>query len=726
MMVLSAFPTIALAFALQQPIAASRVTITVVDPTGAAVAGAQIAVAGSDGAVAHGVSGTDGTFDTALSKPGPVSVTVSLAGFASSTAFADPERGPVRVVLRPSGINETIDVAAAAGRITTPASATVLDAETLASAPGLAVDDVLRSIPGFTLFRRSSSRVANPTTQGATLRGLAASGASRTLVLADGAPLNDPFGGWVYWDRLPAAALERVEVVRGGAADLYGSDAVGGVIRFDSARQRTARAILDGGSQGTARASGYGGARAGRWTVFGAAESFTTDGYVVVAPESRGPIDTEASSRHFSSYAGADAPLGDLHVTVRAGYFSEDRGNGTPFQINATINRQMSASASANGLGGVWTARAYATSQGYDQTFSAVLTGRAAERPTSAQRVDTTAGGGAFEWVRTWGRAALLVSASGRGVNAELLDQALPAVRPAERTPAEQRTGAVVAQTSIDLSAAVSLSAGVRGERWTSDRTNDAAPRQEVGFFEPRAAIAWRVNPALSVRAAFQPGYRAPTINELYRPFRVGNVLTHANAALSPEESDGIELSALVTTRHTSSRLTGFWTSLDDAIVNVTLASGATILRQRQNAGRVRAAGVEAESDLRAGPIAFLLSAAFIDSVFTDGTDLVGLRVPQVPRWQAAAGVRSGWSRGITWSAQWRFIGEQFDDDRNEFRLDRSSMADARIAWRIRRSIEAFGVVENVFDEEQDVGRTPIRTIGLPRTARAGVRFGFR
>ena len=86
--------------------------------------------------------------------------------------------------------------------------------------------------PGFTLFRRSSSRTANPTTQGVTMRGLSASGASRTLVLAGGVPLNDPFGGWVYWGRVPQAAIERIEVVRGGLSDLYGADAVGGVIHI--------------------------------------------------------------------------------------------------------------------------------------------------------------------------------------------------------------------------------------------------------------------------------------------------------------------------------------------------------------------------------------------------------------------------------------------------------------------------------------------------------------
>src|SRR4030095_6053068 len=118
-----------------------------------------------------------------------------------------------------------------------------------------ALDDALRSTPGFTLFRRSSSRVANPTTQGVTLRGVSGAGSSRTLVLADGVPLNDPFGSWVYWNRIPLAAIDRVEVVRGATGDLYGAGALGGVIQLLTVQpNRTrARATIHGGSHDTFR-----------------------------------------------------------------------------------------------------------------------------------------------------------------------------------------------------------------------------------------------------------------------------------------------------------------------------------------------------------------------------------------------------------------------------------------------------------------------------------------
>jgi outer membrane receptor protein involved in Fe transport len=706
---------------------ARTVTGTVVDSSGAPVPGARVSIAGqSTGAV---LTGVDGAFTLPDISAADARVVVTAAGFAERTLTIETgHAGPVRIELTPRGLVEFLTVSANPEelRVLTSASATVLDAEMLATMPALTLDDQLRTVPGFSLFRRSSSRVANPTTQGVTLRGLAASGASRTVVLADGIPLNDPFGGWVYWDRLPAASLDRVEVARGGSSDLYGSDALGGAVRLATSDRAGARLLVDGGSHGTARASGYAGSAVGTWQIFGAAEAFTTDGFVIVAPEARGPIDTRASSRHSSVYGGTGGMLGrGTRADVRASYFSEDRGNGTPFQINSTIVRQLSGSAAGTAWGGAWTARAFAASQGYDQTFSAVTADRLTERPTTLQHVDTASGGAWYEWLQSGARHAWLLSASWRHVDADLFERtALAPTGSVTPTLARQRTGALVLQASFEPSATVTVGAGARGEIWRSELRDSGEHRTLAGLF-PRASIAWRASDVLSLRAAVHNAYRTPTINELYRPFRVGNALTHANAALVPEESIGIEGAALLRRGPAALRVVGFWTRLNDAVVNVTLESSpALIVRERQNAGRIRAAGVEIEADARpVQGLAVTASTAFIDSRFTEGAGLDGLRVPQVPRWQAAAAVHGFWS-AFSFVADWRLVGRQFDDDRNQFPLERSQMVNGRAGWRPRRFAELFAAVENAFDAEQDVGRTPIRTIGLPRTVRVGVRLG--
>ncbi|HSC28428.1 MAG TPA: TonB-dependent receptor, partial [Vicinamibacterales bacterium] len=300
---------VALLLALAQAPAASSPAITgvVVDTSGAPIPGARVTLSTQGRTGISVATGDDGTFALANGPAARVTLLVSAPGFTDETVILDSRSDiPVRIELRPRGLTETVTVSANPSelRVTTPASATVFDVEMLATMPAWTLDDQLRTVPGFSLFRRSSSRVANPTTQGATLRGLSASGASRTLVLADGVPLNDPFGGWVYWDRVPAAALHRVEVARGGSSDLHGSDALGGAIRLETAGGSGARLLLDGGTSGTARGSAYGGRDLGSWRIFAAGEAFNTDGFVIVAPEARGPIDTPAASRHASVYGG--------------------------------------------------------------------------------------------------------------------------------------------------------------------------------------------------------------------------------------------------------------------------------------------------------------------------------------------------------------------------------------------------------------------------------------
>ena len=111
-----------------------------------------------------------------------------------------------------------------------PASLTILDARRVQQVPGINLDDRLRMVPGFSLFRRSSSLAAHPTTMGISLRGLGSTGASRTLVLWDGVPLNDPFGGWVYWNRVSPELTGRVELSRGASTSLFGDRAMAGAI----------------------------------------------------------------------------------------------------------------------------------------------------------------------------------------------------------------------------------------------------------------------------------------------------------------------------------------------------------------------------------------------------------------------------------------------------------------------------------------------------------------
>jgi hypothetical protein len=153
------------------------------------------------------VTGPDGAFTFAI----PVSfgtIVVRARGFETlKQAWAVPvQSSSLELLLRPATVTQQITVTAARTPtlvVDSPAGVTILSSQDLLSAGTLMLDDILREVPGFSLFRRTTSRTANPTSQGVSLRGLGASGASRALVISDDKPLNDPFGGWVYWDRIP-------------------------------------------------------------------------------------------------------------------------------------------------------------------------------------------------------------------------------------------------------------------------------------------------------------------------------------------------------------------------------------------------------------------------------------------------------------------------------------------------------------------------------------------
>jgi outer membrane receptor protein involved in Fe transport len=716
----------ALTFQLPQ---SSTVSGVVVDATGAPVRGAVVRTSGAAGTTETN-SGDDGSFTIALPNGAPrVTVRVTAPGFAASEREVAVPATAVRLVLQPVGISERVTVTAdAPTRLAVESSATSLDAPALEQSPALMLDDQLRSVPGFSLFRRTSSRVANPTTQGVTLRGMSASGASRTLVLADGVPLNDPFGAWVYWDRVPVAAMDRVDVIRGGSSDLHGNDALGGVIRVSTRTAPGVELRLDGGELGTARASGYAGMAHGPWTTGIAAEAGTTDGYIVVAPEARGPVDIPANSRSTSAAGWVIGTRGSTEVGLRGGYFTENRNNGTPQQINATISRWGSVSAHGLAGGGAWEATGDLNRGNYRQTFSAVIgANRTSERLTSLQWVQPGSGGFSADWIREAGNLTGLVSVSARTVRATLDEQAISVtgvLAPVTETRARQNNVGVTFQGRYEVSSSLTIDGGLRVEHATADNLGVEGDEDGQNFVAPRIGASFRFTPEQTLRVSWLTGFRVPTINELYRSFRVGNTLTLANPDLGPEKARGPEVAYTFRQRRWSARAIFYTTELDGAIYNRTLSSTPTLIQRIRSNGDVRALGSELELETRLTPIfSVTTSWALNNSTFTSG-ELDDKQVPQVPHVQGAIGLRANAAR-FSGSVDFRVIGDQYDDDRNDFLLDSGSLFDARAAWRVTKGVEVFGAIENAFDEELDTGRTPIRTIGQPRTARAGLNLKF-
>jgi outer membrane receptor protein involved in Fe transport len=661
----------------------------------------------------------------------------------------------LEIVLRPAGVNERVIVSATRSDLPlseSPGGTIVFSDVDLAASPTLMMDDVLRQVPGFTLFRRTDSRVANPTAQGVSLRGLGASGTSRALVLEDGVPLLDPFGGWVYWDRVPRAAVSSVEVFRGAASNLYGSDALGGVVQLITREPESPAANLEFayGSQNTPNLSFWTGTKAGAWDVDGSADLFQTDGYILVPGSDRGVVDTPANSRHASAELGLGRRVGDGNLSLRGGFFRESRDNGTPIQTNGTRLAEGAAIFDQRfGANDSLSLRLYGDAQHYDQNFSAIAPDRMSESLTNIQKVPAQEVGVDGQWTHLIGKSQTVVA----GVNLlEVMGTSEEQIFSSGAHIANsvsggrQRTTGIFAEDVFRIGQKWTLIAAARFDHWGNFRggsfrtpltssgvaINKIFPDRTDNAFSPRLSVMRSLRGNLTATASIYRAFRAPTLNELYRSFRVGNILTQNNAALKAETLTGGEagLTGSGLQGKLNVRGTFFWTEISNPVANVTLTTTPTLItRQRQNLGRTRSRGVELDA------VAKLSSSwqvsggyAFIDSTvisFPADSTLVGLRVPQVPQHQFTSELRYWNPSRLMLTLQGRFVGLQFDDDQNSLPLGNFGTMNLLLARDFYRGVQGFVGIENVLNTRYAVGRTPVPTLGPPILFRVGIKLEY-
>lgn len=734
----------------------SRVQGQVHDESGAAVAGARVVFRGESRAV-HTITSEDGSF----SLDGPNSagtLTIDARGFAIfSQRFTEATLQPnLEIVLRPASIREQVTVTAT--RTETPlaaaaASVRLLSSAELSTTAALTIDDALRQVPGFQLFRRSGSRTANPTSQGVSLRGVGASGASRALVLADGIPFADPFGGWIYWDRIPRAAVNQLEVVRGGASDLYGNSAMGGVINIITrAREVPALSLdLSYGNQNSPSASIYAGTALKKLSASLAGELFQTDGYTNVRRNERGAVDTPVSSRHRSLYLDLEyEPNERSRLFLKPSYFAESRANGTPLQTNRTHVAELDAGATLNSTRlGEMSFRGYSTKQTYDQNFSAIATNRNTETLTRIQRVPAQSTGLMLQWSRSIGNHHSLVGGlewrEVRGASDEIVydrGKALSLVGAGGR----QRSYALFLSDSLCLNSKLLLSGGARLDIFrnfdgllvsrsvspgSSNQVTQFADVSELSL-SPHLSLLYNATQKLSFFGSLDGAFRSPTLNELYRSFRVGNVLTLANESLRRERATGGEAGARLSFWEDRFDLRGsfFSTSVSDPIANVTLTSSpGLITRQRQNLGRTRSLGLEVDSSVRLKRrlnvnVGYLLSDARVVS-FSANRSLEGLLIPQTPRQSFTFQISYASTKSYKFGLQGRASGAQFEDDQNLLRLPGFFTLDGYVSRNLNRQLEIFVAGENIFNSRYQVGRTPVVTVGPPALLRVGLKMNY-
>jgi len=699
--------------------AQAPVSGTVHSSDGAPIAGARVVVV----SVANGPAATtDGSGRFTLTDVAlPADLEISARGFETSRRTVTV--ASIDIVLAPATVTESVVVTA--DRPATwrdpETGTTVLAKSDLDQIPSVTADEALRVVSGFSLYRRSTSRNSNPTTQGVTLRGLSASGSSRGLVLLEGVPLNDGFGGWVTWTRVPPDAIARIDVDRGAEGEAVGTDALGGVVRIVAPRGDHLSAVAGGeaGSDGVGSVDSSIGGRIGSANAFGAVSWFHTDGTIPVAPEVRGPVDQPARANWANAFGEIEFGDGPRRLTFTGWGGSDDRGNGTVLQVNRMSGGTGAGSFDASGDKATLAVRVSVSPNRFYQTFTTVNAARTSEVLTSAQTTDGTTTRAVVEAGRSIPAGQLLASFALAHEGATFEDaRATTTVTQALRDDTE----AAAVQAGIAPTSRLTLTGGVRHEWRAAPTSSNSSDQATVG----RVGASFELTRTAFIHGSVASSHRWPTLNELVRNFQVGNVLTKANPNLRPERAKSVDIAIGLSGARWLLSAGGFWTIVDDAVTNLTISSSPTLItRMRENAGDAHSRGLEVDGEIRpTGILRVRASASFADSRLrnTPEADLEGNRLPQVPVASGSLTIDLSLPHATTASLLWRGTSPQFDDDRNQFLLASASQFDLQVAGRLSQ-FRWYIVLENALDNRIETGRTPILTIAPGRAVRLGLTW---
>jgi outer membrane receptor protein involved in Fe transport len=645
---------------------------------------------------------------------------------------------------------DSVTVTADRGLVGVSDSATsvaVVSAQQMDAQPGLTLDDRLHEVAGFQLFRRTSSWTANPTTEGVSLRGLGSTAASRTLVVSDQVPLNDPFGGWIHWDEIPSLGIDEVKLLRGGAADLYGSSAIGGVVDvvpvMPPAHGFEVKTDVVGATENTAEESVLLAGVVQRMAVLAAYSGLRTGGYITTAPGLRGTVDVPANVHQESGRVvlrSARAVRG-VRGFVLGNVLNEARGNGTPLQTNGTRLWRYEGGVDADGGWGHGVVRVYGSREAFRQTFSSIAANRDAETLTSVHETPADEVGLVAQGARTLRAVTAALGVDVRDVRATD-DATAVATGVVTSTSARQRETGGYAD-AIWEPKGWSVSGSVRVD---SFRTFDARqvvsnvvgvkglPELDELMVSPRLGVVRKLRHGLLLTGTGFRAFRGPTMNELYRTGQVGQQITLANDSLLAERATGFEFGGEEVGRAGRVRATYFWTEVNRPISAVELSQTATTqLLERQNLGQIRSRGAMVEGqtagwhglDASFGYQLAVATVTAFNSSSAAQANLTGKWIPEVPREMVTATANYVRPKFASFHVIASYEGREFDDAANQYLLHPYARVDVSAERELGHGFSVYAGAQNVLNRRIDAGLTPILTLAAPRLVQGGVRFGW-
>jgi iron complex outermembrane receptor protein len=617
----------------------------------------------------------------------------------------------------------------------------IIDRDRLTNSASGRIESVLGDVAGFQQFRRSDSRSANPSAQGATLRALGGNASSRALLVLDGVPMADPFFGYIPFSALVPDRLSVVRVTRGGGLGPFGAGAVAGTIELASAGRDELADIAGSAfygsrdstelSAGITQDLGEGFVSlSGRWD--------RGDGFYTTPKGQRTIADVPAAYDGWSVNLRAVTPVSDnAELQFRGLAFHDDRTLRFAGADSMSQGQDASIRLVARGP---WKVDALAYVQA--RNFSNIVISSTSFRKTLDQRNTPTTGlGGKIELRPPVGPDHVLrVGIDTRLSDGDMFEDAYNATTGA--VTARRHAGGAQSVTGLFVEddwtlGKVILTGSARADRWTITDgffkaanpagaiTGDTRFADRSGSrFSGRAGAMLRASDAVALRVAGYTGFRLPTLNELYRPFTVFPVTTQANAALGLEKLKGVEAGVdLTPAPGIALGATVFYNRLGNAVANVTIG---TNLRQRRNVDAIVAKGVELTASARLiSDLSLSASYAYSHSiVHAPGAAFDGFAPAQSPRHAASATLAWQPRSGPALSATVRYVGKQFEDDLQTDALPDALTVDAVARLPLGHGLSLVARGENLFDATV-VTRNVAGSIdlGTPRTLWLGVRL---
>ena len=648
--------------------------LVVLDDAGRPVAGATVIF--TDRAGAHDDETTDASGSAAAPATfAAVAADVSKTGYlAGHVVFG---RGAVRLVLeRPLPVIGSASVATGSRQSLheLPLAASVIDRNTISLAPVSASDGLLRELPGADETRSNSAF----TNYGDIRASFGGAGLDRGVVLVDGVPAQDAFGGQIDWQAYPADLIERAELLRGAGSALYGSGGVGGVLEIDTFGPHpgpdfTTSGRLSLGSGTDANSDEAFLARTPLGPTLGASVAgvVTRLSYQDLPPNYSAPIVHDAVGQSGVSDLKLAYATGRTTLSAAGLFTSDHQDEGLP---NYTFDRFLRQ----ENLSGTQTLGSQAlASFGYYVRDTTVYnvdddypTDPAALR--YIQHVPSDENGFFGNLSGTAGTFDYTVRVEQRRVDGQA-QQYGP-------TGALQSLG-----TGTELSQGLALQgtyrirrfevvAGARADRLRYDdlalvRTSGTPPATTVtavaghdeGAISPRIALRYDVATRLAVRVSSGGGFRGPYLNELVRGFNVGAVFDAPNPKLVPERSrtDDAGLDYLLGSGRVS--LDFFATRVNDAIAFVTISASEMM---RENLSRTQTDG---ETLTYAQPLGICtrlrVSGTAQNARVANGpSNAIGKQLELVPGGSADVGIDAAGRGPLSYSVDGAYLGQTYAD----------------------------------------------------------------